>query len=84
MNELTKQFSRPAFHLFIFALCLIFFSWPVLTITENKSSFWVPIAYLFIMWFFTIVLLFVVSTVCRRILSAKGFPQEEGADKQEC
>ena len=84
MNELTKQFSRHAFHLFIFGLCLIFFSWPVLTITETNSSFWVPIAYLFIMWFFTIVLLFVVSASCRRVLAAKGSPQEEGTDKQEC
>jgi len=71
MKKLTKQFPKPTFHLLLFGLCLVFFSWPFLTIADRKDIQWAAIGYIFFMWFFMIFLLFLIGRRCRKDLAAQ-------------
>lgn len=60
MNNLKCLFRKPGFHFFLFCLCLVLFSWPILTIADQKQNITIFI-YLFIVWGIIIFLLFLIA-----------------------
>jgi hypothetical protein len=77
MSKLARQFSKPAFHLLLFCVCVALISWPFLTIADRTNLPWAMIAYLFCVWAFMILLLFLVGRSVRRQIG-----MEEPRDRQ--
>ncbi|MBN1932445.1 MAG: hypothetical protein JW786_12645 [Desulfobacterales bacterium] len=60
MNNLKSLFRKPGFHSFLFCLCFVLFSWPILTIADRKQNITIFI-YLFLIWGIIIFLLFLIA-----------------------
>ena len=56
----TKPLGQTGCQLFLFALAVLLFNWPLLRIAGEKSS-GVFFAYLYLVWIFVILLLFMIG-----------------------
>ncbi len=70
MKRISTVFSRPEFHIFVFFLSLILFSWPFLTMLlmhPPRAAF----TYIFGAWSGIVLILFVISRSCKAASSER-------------
>jgi len=77
MIKLRDLLRLPEFHIFLFCLCLILFSWPILAISGGEGLKGMFI-YLYTAWGIVIVLLFLIG---RSLKAGPSGPAGEGGGK---
>lgn len=65
MENLRNLFRKPELHAFICCLALVLFTWPLMTIVEEKRDGSIFV-YLFLAWGFIIGLLMLIAASHRR------------------
>ncbi len=76
MKKLKTVLKQPEFHAFLFVLCLIFFTYP-LVLMSNKAAANVIYSILFLAWIIVITLLFVIT---RSYTESQPDPGQEDED----
>jgi hypothetical protein len=65
MTTIVRLLRQPEFQLFIFFFLLILFNWPFLAVSADAGL--LPFfLYLFVLWFVSIIFLFLIGTSIRR------------------
>jgi len=77
MKRLKIALQQPEFHIFLFSLALVLFSYP-LTLMARQAFPTVVFVSLFLPWGIIILLLFFVSKSYTPVRSDQGQDQEDG------
>lgn len=79
MDRIRNLYRLPAFHGFLACLGFILFSWPIVTIVDERRGE-APFIYLFTVWALLIILMYFLARSLAVRVEDKRKTEEEGTD----